>query len=108
MDNWTTVKQLQLADSGWNNQQEIDMIIGAAHYEDLQIGTYRIKEQTGSIYYRFSVFGWLLIGRQNNNNWLTSLEQKFLVSDDSDTNFERFWEIEEDPERKLWTPDELK
>ena len=60
-DNWTTVKELQLADTGFNDPQEIDMIIGAAHYEDLMIGNNRIKEQTCSIFYRLSVFGWFVI-----------------------------------------------
>ena len=49
IDNWTTVEELQLADPGFNDPQKIDMIIGAAHYEDLMIGKNRIKEQTGSI-----------------------------------------------------------
>ena len=108
IDNWTTVKELQLADPGFNYPQEIDMIIGAAHYEDLMIGNNRIKEQTCSIYYRLSVFGWLVNGQQNSKNVYASLQQTFFVSDESNTNLQRFWEIEEVPEKKLWTPEELK
>ena len=55
--------ELQLAYPGFNIPREIDMIIGAAYYEDLIIGNNRIKEQTGSIFYRFSVLDWLVIGR---------------------------------------------
>ena len=57
IDNWKTVKELQLADPGFNDPQEIDMIIGAVHYEDMMIGNNRIKQQTGSIYYRLALFG---------------------------------------------------
>ena len=89
------MKELQLADPGFNDPQEIDMIIGAVHYEDMMIGNNRIKQQTGSIYYRLALFGWLVIGQQNSNNELTSLQQTFLVSDDSNTNLPRFWQIEE-------------
>ena len=79
------------------------MIFGAAHYEDLMIGNNRIKEQTGSIFYRLSNFGWLVIRQQKSNNGLISLQQTFLVSNDSKTNLQRSWEIEEVPERKLRT-----
>ena len=108
IDNRTTVKELQLADPGFNYPQEIDMIIGAAHYGDLIIGNNRIKEQTCSIYYRLSVFGWLVIGQQNSKNVYASLHKTFFVSDESNTNLQQSWEIEEVPERKRWTPEELK
>ena len=72
------------------------------------IGNNRIKEQTCSIYYRLSVFGWPVIGQQNSKNVDALLQQTFFVSDESNTNLQRFWEIEEVPERKLWLPEELK
>ena len=99
------MEELQLGDPGFNDPQKIDMIIGAAHDEDLMIGNNRIKEQTGSINFRLSVSGWLVFGQKNSNNGLTSLQQTFLVSDDSKTKLQRFWEIEEVPER---SPEELK
>ena len=85
------MKKIQLAHPGFSDQQEIDMIILAAHYEGLMFGNNRIKEQTGSIYYRLSVFSWLLIGQQNSENVLASLQQTFLVSDESNTIFQQFW-----------------
>ena len=102
------MKEIQLADPGLKDPQDIDMIIGVAHYEDLMIGNNRIKEQTSSVYYRLSVFGWLVIGQQNSENLLALLQQTFLVSDESNSSLQRFWEIEENPERKMWTPEEVK
>ena len=43
IDNWKTVKELQLADPRLNDPQEIDTIIGAAHYENLMIGNNKNK-----------------------------------------------------------------
>ena len=43
-DNWETVKELQLADPDFNKPAQIDLIIGAGHYEDLMVGNNRLKE----------------------------------------------------------------
>ena len=70
------MKELQLADPRFNDPHEIDMIIAAAHDEDLMIGNNRIKEQTGLINYRLSVFGWLVFGqkKQQQRNYFTSTD----------------------------------
>ena len=69
IDNWKKVKELQLADPRLNDPQEIDTIIGAAHYENLMIGNNKNKEQTGSIFFIGSQF-WLAC------NWTTKQQQR--------------------------------
>ena len=48
-DNWDTVKELQLADPDFNKPAQIDLIIGAGHYEDLMVGNNRLKNQTSPL-----------------------------------------------------------
>ena len=40
---WETVKELRLADPEFNTPSSIDLLIAAAHYEDLMIGNNRLR-----------------------------------------------------------------
>ena len=102
--NWETVK-LQLADPDFNKTAQVDLIIGAGHYEDLLVGNNRLKEPNIPVTYRLSVFGWLVIGRENVQTSNSSSLQTCFVSSFED-NLQRFWEIEEVPAAKHLTDEE--
>ena len=104
-DNWETVKELQLADPDFNKPTQIDLIIGAGHYEDLMVGNNRLKEPNIPVTYRLSVFGWLVIGRENVQTSKSSSFQTYFVSSIEDS-LQRFWEIEEVPATKHLSDEE--
>ena len=104
-DNWETVKELQLADPDFNKPAQIDLIIGAGHYEDLMVGNNRLKEPNIPVTYRLSVFGWLVIGCENVQTSNSSSLQTYFVSSVEDS-LNRFWEIEEMPATKHLTDEE--
>ena len=95
-DNWETVKELHLAHPDFNKPAQVDRIIGAGHYKDLMVGNKRLKEPNIPANYRLSVFGWLVIGRENLQTSNSFSLQTCLVSSFED-NLQRFWEIEEVP-----------
>ena len=104
-DNWETVNELQLADPDFNKPTQVDLIIGAGHYEDLMVGNNRLKEPNIPVTYRLSVFGWLVIGRENvQTSNSSSLQTCFVLS--FEDNLQRFWEIEEVPKTKHLTDEE--
>ena len=51
-DNWETVEELQLADHNFNKPAQIDLIIGAGHYEDLMVANNPLKEANIPVNYR--------------------------------------------------------
>ena len=102
---WETVKELELADPDFNKPSSIDLLIGASHYEDILIGSNRLKEHNCGITYRLSMFGWVVIGREQTDKTYTNDLQIFFVSSESE-NLQRFWEIEEVPAAQLWTAEE--
>ncbi|XP_075261162.1 uncharacterized protein LOC142352893 [Convolutriloba macropyga] len=104
-DNWETVKELQLADPDFTKPAQVDLIIGAGHYEDLMVGNNRPKEPNISVTYRLSVFGWLVIGRKNVQTSNSSSLQTCFVSSFED-HLQRCWEIEEVPATKHLTDEE--
>ena len=79
-NNWETVKELQLADPDFNKPAQVDLIIGAGHYDDLMVGNNRLKEPKIPVTYRLSVFGWLVIGRENVQTSNSSSLQTCFVS----------------------------
>ena len=102
---WETVKELELADPDFNKPSSIDLLIGASHYEDIMIGNNRLKEPNCGITYRLSMFGWVVIGREQTDKTYTNDLQTFFVSSEPE-NLQRFWEIEEVPAAQLWTAEE--
>ena len=104
-DNWEAVKELQLADPDFNKPAQVDLILGAGHYEDLMVGNNQLKEPNTPVTYRLSVFGWLVIGRKNMQTSNSSNLQTCFVSSFED-NLQRFWEIEEVPATKHLTDEE--
>ena len=104
-DNWETVKELQLADPDFNKPAQVDLIIGAGHYEDLMVGNNRQEEPNIPVTYRLSVFGWLVIGRKNVQTSKSSSLRTCFVSSFED-NLQRFWETEEVPATKHLTDEE--
>ena len=102
---WETVKELELADPDFNKPPSIDLLIGASHYEDIMIGSNRLKEPYYGITYRLSMFGWVVIGRGQTDKTYTNDLQTFFVSSEPE-NLQRFWEIEEVPAAQLWTAQE--
>ena len=104
---WETVKELELADPEFNKPSSIDLLIGASHYEDIMIGNNRLKEPNCGITYRLSMFGWVVIGREQTEKTYTNDLQTFFVSSEPEI-LELFWEIEEVPAAQLWTTTEEK
>ena len=104
-DNWETVKELQLADPDFNKPAQVDLIIGAGHYENLMVENNRLKEPNIPVTYRLSVFGWLVIGRENVQTSNPSSLQTCFVSSFED-NLQRCWEIVEMPATKHLTDEE--
>ena len=99
---WETVKELELADPDFNKPSSIELLTGASHYEDILICNNRLKEPNCGITYRLSMFGWVVIGREQTDNTFTNDLQIFVVSPEPE-NLQRFWEIEEVPAAQLWT-----
>ena len=54
-DNWKTVKEQQLADPDFNKPAQVDIIIGAGHYDDLMVGNNRLREPNFSVTYTLSI-----------------------------------------------------
>ena len=102
---WETVKELELADPDFNKPPSIDLLIGASHYEDIMIGNNRLKEPNCGITYRLSMFGWVVIGREQTDKTYTNDLQTFFASSEPE-NLQRFREIEEFPAGQLWTAEE--
>ena len=69
------------------------------------VGNNRLKEPNIPITYRLSVFGWLVIGRENVQTSNSSSLQTYFVSSFEDS-LQRFWEIEEVPATKHLTNEE--
>ena len=90
--------ELQLADPDFKKPDQVDLIIGAGHYENLMVGNNRLKEPNISVIYRLSVFGWLVIGGKSVQ---TSNSSCFVSS--FEDNLQRFWEFEEVPATKHLT-----
>ena len=86
---WETVKELELADPDFNKPSSIDLLIGASHYEDIMIGNNRLKELNCGITYRLSMFGWVVIGREQTDKTYTNNLQTFFVSSEPE-NLQRF------------------
>ena len=97
---WETIKELELADPDFN-----DLLIGASYYEDIMIGNNRLKEPNCGITYKLSMFGWVVIGREQTDKTYTNDLQTFFVSSEPE-NLQRFWEIEEVLAAQLWTAEE--
>ena len=91
ISNWETVKEIKSADPDFNKPTQVDLIIGAGHYEDL-VGNNRLKEPNIPVTYRLSVFGWLVIGRENVQTYNSSHLQTYFVSSFEDS-LQRFREI---------------
>ena len=102
---WETVKELELADPDINKPSSFELLIGASHYEDIMIGNNRLKEPNCGIIYRLSMFGWVVIGREQTDKTYTNDLQTFFISSEPE-NLQRFWEIEEVPAAQLWTAEE--
>ena len=69
------------------------------------VGINRLKEPNIPVTYRLSVYGWLVIGRENVQTSNSSSLQTCFVSSFED-NLQRFWEIEEVPATKHLTDEE--
>ena len=101
----TSQWELELADPDFNKPSSIDLLIGASHYEDIIIGNNRLKEPNCGITYRLSMFGWVVIGREQTVKTYTNDLQTFFVSSEPE-NLQRFWEIEEVPAAQFWIAEE--
>ena len=102
---WELVKELELADPDFNTPSSIDLLIGASHYEDIMIGNNRLKEPNCGITYRLTMFGWVVIGREQTDKTYTKNLQTFFFSSEP-KNLQRFWEKEDVPAAQLWTAQE--
>ena len=102
---WRKIKEINLADPHFNKPSTIDLIIGSGHFEDLMLDDNRIKEDGHAVYYRPSVFGWIVLGRDTDSQLSSATPQSFFVSTEPE-NLQRFWEIEELPSTTHWTEEE--
>ena len=65
----------------------------------------RLTESNFGITHRFSVFGWVVIGKEQTKKTPSNISPTFFVQSEPE-KLQRFWKIEEFPTAKLWTSDE--
>ena len=69
---WETVKELELADPEFNKPSASEFLIGASHYENIMIVNNWLKVLNCGITYRRSMFGWVVIGREQTKKTCTN------------------------------------
>ena len=94
-------KNLQWADPNFATPGEIGMILGADVFE-LIVGTKK-KAISKELFARETVFGWVITGKSVPE---TSSSFCQVIHAQLDTQLQKFWEIEEIPPVKQWSPEE--
>ena len=96
----TTPTNISLADPNFNVSKPVDMILGADVFEELMENQRR--EISPGLFLRKTIFGWVLIGKQNESTNSFISCHAFI-----DETLRKFWEVETLPQRKLPTEEEL-
>ncbi|XP_043474987.1 uncharacterized protein LOC122506733, partial [Leptopilina heterotoma] len=110
LSDWEHLRDLDLADPTPFDNKEFDMIIGADYYGSLLLPGL-IKGPVRSPTAQATVFGWIISGPLNslNNVSPTSKVVHHCVGlSDIHNDLQKFWEIEEFPQKSNLTDDETK
>ena len=103
---WETVNESQLADPVFNILSSIDLLIGAAQCEDAMIGNKKLKEPNIAITNRLSMFGWVVIGKEQTAKIPSKFFSETFFVQSEPVNVKCFWEKEEVLTAKFWTSEE--
>lgn len=105
-NNWKHISNLNLADPNFNVPSSIDMLLGADVFSMI-LKDGRIVGNINEPTAINTIFGWILMGKVNNNPSLTI--NSFLSVCDSplDSTLKRFWELETIPDQNITSPDDL-
>lgn len=91
---------VELADAKWFDSRPVDLLIGAAHEDDVMLDeVYKMGEGKPTL--RKSVFGWIVCGKWTHEEPHTSLPSAVcntISLKSIDETLRKFWEIEELPE----------
>ena len=95
---------IEFSDPNFYKTGTIEIILGTDIYEKI-VGHER-KQITGNLFARQTAFGWTVSGTALSKD--TCNAQAFRASVDSvDFQLQQFWEIEELPQRSMWTRKEI-
>ncbi|KAL0839095.1 hypothetical protein ABMA28_017074 [Loxostege sticticalis] len=102
---WPQLKDLELADPMFQKPGKIDIILGADVFaEILQEGVKTLKNNNNTLVAQQTTLGWLISGRHTNTaNNRSSQVYIHHAKVEVDSMLQRFWELEETPEKRIMT-----
>ncbi|XP_055381380.1 uncharacterized protein LOC129611975 [Condylostylus longicornis] len=103
---WPHLNGLTLADPEYFKMGKIDVLIGADVFGQIILDGLR-KGPFGAPIAQNTIFGWILSGAIKLQDVPTIMINNFHMQSDLNETLKRFWELEEIPENKMMTEEEL-
>ncbi|KAJ8948687.1 hypothetical protein NQ317_000906 [Molorchus minor] len=100
------ISNLQLADPEFNVPSSIDMLLGADVFSII-LRDGRIMGNINEPTAINTIFGWILMGKVENNPTLTMNSLLSVCDSPLDSTLKRFWELEAIPDQNILSPDDL-
>ena len=102
MRNWSSLKNVKLADPNFNIPSQIDLLLGADIYDRIVL---EAKIQQDSVFLRETTFGWIVSGCIADCQRLNRVRTFHVVVDDFDLS--KFWQLEEVPKYQKLSTEEI-